>query len=150
MKSARRGWEKEDGFNFTERATLDFIRGRSLRISPRLSVGVPGESRTAIRGERTPRFHFLLFQAFMFIAEYQTQQIQNLYAFFAFAISGVKHKRTTERHSPLRCFLHKMYGARRGAIVNWPSGGRSRAAEDRAPSRRETGSCHSDKINRRL
>jgi hypothetical protein len=26
----------------------------------------------------------------MFIAEYQTQQIQNLYAFFAFAVSGVK------------------------------------------------------------
>ena len=28
----------------------------------------------------------------MFIAEYQTQQIQYLYAFFAFAISSVKHK----------------------------------------------------------
>jgi len=84
--------DKEDGFNFICRRSDRFHPGYA-RISPRLSVGVPGESRTAIRGERTPRFHFLLFQAFMFIAEYQTQQIQNLYAFFAFAISGVKHNR---------------------------------------------------------
>jgi hypothetical protein len=85
--------DKEDGFNFICRHSDRFHPTQQRWISSRLSVGVPGESRTAIRGERTPRFHFLLFQAFMFIAEYQTQQIQYLYAFFAFAISGVKHRK---------------------------------------------------------
>ena len=58
MKSALTcGIKRTDLISSVAIAT-DFIRGRSLRISPRLSVGVPGESRTAIRGERTPRFHF--------------------------------------------------------------------------------------------
>jgi hypothetical protein len=69
--------DKEDGFNFICRHSGRFHPTQQRWISSR----------------HRRDFIFLLFQAFMFIAEYQTQQIQYLYAFFAFAISGVKHRK---------------------------------------------------------
>ena len=73
-----------------------------FRGPPKRACEFPGSTYNALKKSKmirrgAPRFHFLLFQAFMFIAEYQTQQIQNLYVFVAFVISGVKHRKASRK-----------------------------------------------------